>query len=177
MRRVLLAVAITGTIVSTAACGGTGGGSASPSPSATSASPSASPTTSPTPTASANYAADTKRICGEIEKSIESDMTDFGEELGKMIAYRQAGSTARANEAKADAQAELRTIAAGMRQRTANAQDPELRAAGQESAENLEASAADEAFFRRLRTVNDVKAMLEKEVVTWLLPLAEFCAP
>jgi hypothetical protein len=174
MRRVVLAVAIAVIAVSTAACGGNGP-SASPSPSATSAS--ASPSASPTPTASVNYAADTKRICGQIEKSFDSEMESFGVELGKMIAYREAGNTTRANQAEAATQAELRAIASRMRARTAVAQDPELRAAGQESAENMEATAADDSFFAKFKRVSDVEKLLQNEVVSWLLPLAEFCAP
>jgi hypothetical protein len=173
MRRISLAVALTVTVLGAAACGGDGDEtSAGASPSVTSASPAASPTPSLTPTASANYAADTKRICTEIEKSLETDMEKFGVEVGKMIGYKQAGNTARANQAKADAQAELRAIASGVRERTAVAQDPELREAGQESAENMEASAADEAFFSRLRTPDDLKQV----AVSWILPLAELCA-
>lgn len=169
MRRVILAATIAGVVLTTAGCGGDGN-ETSAGPSATSASP--SPSASPTPTASANYAADTKRICTEIERAIEAEMENFGEQVGKMVAYRQAGNTVRANEAKADAQAQLRAIAGRMRERTAVAQDPELKEAGQESAENMEASAADETFFTRVRTPEQLK----KEAVSWVVPLVEFCA-
>jgi hypothetical protein len=172
MRRVVLAVALTATVLGAAACGDGGETSAGGSPSATSASPSASPTPSPTPSASANHAADTKRICAEVEKSLDPEMENFAEEVARMVAYKQAGNTARANQAKADAQAQLRAIASRMRERTAVAQDPKLRAAGQESAENMEASAADEAFFSRVRTPDD----LRKVAITWVLPVAELCA-
>lgn len=171
MRRLLTAVALGATLLISGGCAGDDSPTAQPT---TAAPTSASPTPSATP--SADHAADTKRICGEIDKALETDMKGFGEELGKMIAYKQAGNTARANQAKADAQAELKAIASRMRERTAAAQDPELKAAGQESAENMEASAADQAFFGRLKTLNDVQSVVQKEVVSWLVPLAKFCA-
>jgi hypothetical protein len=172
MRRLLTAAALGAALLITAGCAGKDNdeSAAQPTASATSASP------TPSASASANYAADTKKICTEIDKSLETEMENFGEELGKMIAYKQAGNTTRANQAKADAQAELKAIASRMRERTAAAQDPELKAAGQESAENIEASAADETFFSRLKTLNDVKSVVQKEVVSWLVPLAKFCA-
>jgi hypothetical protein len=174
MRRLLTAVALGASLLVGAGCAGQDNDEPSGAEPTTAAPTSASPTPSASP--SANYAADTKRICTEIDKALDSEMEKFGVEVGKMIAYKQSGNTTEANQAKAAAQAQLRAIAARMSQRTAAAQDPELKAAGEESAKNIAASAADNTFFSRLKSLNDVQTVVEREAVTWLVPLAEFCA-
>jgi uncharacterized protein (DUF305 family) len=171
MQRSIITLTLGGVLLTGAACGAKNEPTAAPTTAApTSASP--SPSAAPSPS---DYTADTKRVCGQIEKMLESRMEAFGQQLGKMVAYREAGNTAQAQKAKTAAQKELATTATAIRQYTGAAQDPELWDAGKESAKNVEATAADAEFFRKFRNPRDLDA-LKAEVVTWLVPLAEFCA-
>lgn len=171
MQRAIIALTLGGVLLTGAACGAWNEPSAAPTtaePTSASRSPSAAPSPS-------DYTADTKKVCGEIDQTLDSQMQAFGQELGKMIAYREAKNTEQAQKAKAAAQKELTEIATDIRQSTGAAQDPELTDAGEESAKNVEATAADAQFFDKFRNPRDLDA-LKAEITTWLVPLAEFCA-
>jgi hypothetical protein len=174
MRRILLAGAVIGAVINTAACDAAAQRSADPTPSATS--PAFVPSPSPTPGTSLNLAADIKRVCGGIDKSLEGDMRTIGAELGRMIANRQVGDTARASRAKAATQAKLRGMAGRMLHRAVIAQDPDLKAAVQKVAHNIAVTARNDAFFAKVNSTKGIESLLQKEVVRWLMPLSQPCA-
>jgi hypothetical protein len=166
MRRALTALALVSTLAGSAACTDNStpvGGQASSSAAAA-------------PTSEApDYTADTKKICGKIDTAMDKSTNAFGTELGKLIAYKQVRNTAAANKAKAGAQRELKALAKTIRDATAAALDPKVKAAGQESAANIEATAANNAFFDKLKSEKDLNS-LESEITAWLVPLAMHCA-
>lgn len=144
---------------------------AEPSASATSPAPS---TTSAAPSPSIDYAADTKKVCDEAEKIIDTDLEVFAERLGEMIIYKEADKTAQAKTAMGKAQNELKELAQRIRELTATALDPKLREAGEESAESIEATAAGNKFFDGIKTLADLDS-LESEMIPWLTPLMAQC--
>ncbi|RZU50562.1 hypothetical protein EV385_2337 [Krasilnikovia cinnamomea] len=169
MRRALLAVTLGGALLTTAACDDAE--TATPTAAGTSVPPSAA---APATTA-ANYAANTKKVCGQVETIFTADLKNFGTELGRMIAFREAKQAEPAAKAEKAARAELKKVAEKIRKQTATAQDPELRKAGAESAAKFSKSAQDTALLSKIKTTKDLDKSLEGLMATWLTPVAGVC--
>ncbi|MEU7901566.1 hypothetical protein [Actinoplanes sp. NPDC049118] len=167
MRRIILGATTGALLLTGSACG------TKPDTAAAPAAPAATVSASP----SADYTADTKKVCGEIDKILDGKkMEKFGEELGKLIVFKQANSTASAKKARTAAGEKLKDLAKAMNESTAAAKDPELKAAGEESLQAMTSTAEDDAFFAKLKTVKDLDKTLESGITEWLTPLAPFCA-
>ena len=169
MRRALLAVALGGLVLTAAGCRSDAHPTANP---AASAAPSFAEPSSPVP----DFSADTALVCGKLEKIFNDDLTGFGTQLGKMIAYREAGQTTEADKAKKAAQGELKGVADKVRKESGAAQDPELQAAGQQSADKFLKSANDATFINRIKTTKDLDRTMQAQMTEWLTPVAGFCA-
>jgi hypothetical protein len=137
------------------------------------AAPAATPAASAPP--SPDYSADTAQVCGRLEKIFTGTTTDFGAAIGKMIAYREAKQADEATKAEKAAAAELQAAGGQIRKETAAALDPELKAAGETSADKLEASAKDRAYLKRIKTPADLDKSLKTQFAEWLSPVAGFC--
>ncbi len=164
MRRTIVVLAFAGVLATAAAC-------------AKQSTPTAGPTTaaaasSPSPTA--DYTADTKKVCDKIDTVLYNGMTPFAKKLGNMIGYKQAKQPDLAAKATAAAQQDLLEKADAVQQFTTAAQDPKMRTAGERSAKSLRATAASDAFFDRIESMDDLTA-LETEMAGWLMPFALFC--
>jgi hypothetical protein len=130
-----------------------------------------------TKAAAANFRADTRRVCTRVDRVFEGPELDrFAKRLGQLIRFKQAKDARKALAAREGAKGELRSLAVALRRTTASAKDPDLRAAGAESAANIEASATDNAFFSTLKTIKDVNRNLEAEFTPWMTPVATYCA-
>ncbi|BFU42009.1 hypothetical protein [Krasilnikovia sp. MM14-A1004] len=169
MRRALLAVTLSGALLTTAACDD-----------AETATPTAAGTTAPTSAAApapsaASYAADTKKVCGQVETIFTADLKNFGTNLGRMIAFREAKQADSADKAEKAARAELKKVAEKIRKQTAAAQDPELRKAGAESAAKFSKSAQDSALLDKIKSTKDLDKSLEGLMSQWLTPVAGVC--
>jgi hypothetical protein len=168
MRRTLLAAGVGALLLSASACG-TAVSDSTAAPVAPGVSVSASP--------SADYTADTKRVCGEVDKLLDGKpMQKFAEELGRLIVYKEQGLHMKAEQARTDAGTRLDYLASGLRERTSAAKDPGLRAAGAESAASMEITAVDDAFFAKIESLKDMDTTLESEMTAWLAPVGTFCA-
>jgi hypothetical protein len=172
MRRAILAVALGGVLMTGAACDSTGDAdtTAASAPSAA-AIPSSEPA-SPAP----DYSANTKLICGRVQKIFAKDLAGFGTQVGKMIAYKEAKQTADAKQAQKAAGAELKDVGAKVRKETAAAQDPQLRQAGATSAAKFVKTAGDATFFDKIKTTKDLDRVIERQMTEWFTPVAGFCA-
>jgi peroxiredoxin family protein len=168
MRRALLAVALGGVLLATTAC------------SSDDKSPAAAPAASTPSTAASiagpDYPANTKLVCGKVEKVFDADLDIFGTQMGKMIAHKEAKQTAEADKAEKAAATGLKNIAAKVRKETAAAEDPELKTAGEASATKFAASAADTKFFDAIKTTKDLDKTIEGKMTDWLSPVAGYCA-
>ena len=165
MKRVLTATILGAVLLASAACGA----ESEPTAAATSAA-----ATSAAPSPSADYTADTKKVCNEVGNILDGDFKKFAEELGKMIAYQEAGDTAQAAKAKASAQGQLTSIADSIREKTSVALDPQLKADGAAGAASIAASAAKDEFFAQIKSLKDLDS-LKTEMTVWLTPLATHC--
>jgi hypothetical protein len=171
MRRALLAVSLSGLLLSGAAC--SSGGDSDPVAEAPATVPStAETTTSPPP----NYTANTKKVCDKLEKIFDAELEDFGTEIGKMIAYKEAKQSDEAEQARKAASKELKEVGAKVRETTAAAEDPDLKEAGAISATKFSKSAADKALFNKVKTTKDLDKTLATKMPDWMDPVAGLCA-
>jgi hypothetical protein len=175
MKRIVLVVTAGALLLTGAACGSTtdtDAGTAAAAPTATTASAvpvAASP--------SADYAADTKKTCDQVLSVLGGEkMKSFGEKLGEQIAYTTAKQSASAKKARTAAGVKLKDAAVALNGVTAKAQDPEVKAAGKEIQKRMNASAEDDAFFAKFKTVKDVDKVLETQMESWMEPLNASCA-
>jgi hypothetical protein len=168
MRRAILAATLGSVLLTGAACSSdaknTGSAATTPTPSA--AATSAAP----------NYSDNTKLVCDKLQKIFNTDLEGFGTQVGKMIAYKEAKQAPEAAKAQQAAGLQLKNVGAKVKQETAAAQDPELQAAGATSAAKFTKSAADAAFFARIKTTKDLDRTIEAQMNEWLTPVAGYCA-
>ena len=167
MRRAFLAVALGGVLLASAACSSD---AETPAAAPAAATPLAAATPAP------DYSANTKLVCGKVEKIFNDDLEGFGTQVGKMIAYKEAKQTADAEKAEKAAGKELKEIGAKVKKATAAAQDPELKTAGASSAAKFTKSATDAKFFDSIKTTKDLDRVIEAKMAEWLTPVAGYCA-
>jgi alpha-beta hydrolase superfamily lysophospholipase len=167
MRRALLALTAGGLLLLSAACTAD-----SPAPQAGAAS--SAPVVVLPPSPSAPSAADAK-ACNDFMAAVEGALPKFGEDLGKVIGAKDQKDDARAKQARDDARKRLEDLAKQMRDTTANA-DPALRTAAAEAAANVERSAKDAEFFKKLETIDENwSATLQQAATGWMLPVTTVC--
>jgi hypothetical protein len=160
MRRAVLALAVGAALLAPAACG-------------TSRSPSASAPnvgTSPAPTA----APETKALCEALGQVYNKDLGPFAAALSEMVADRKTPAAAKA--AQDNAQAKLGALATGIRTASQDNADPQLRADGTKTAQQLQAKSADEKFFSTIKTNADVETTLGPTLKKWLAPASKHCS-
>lgn len=171
MRRALLAVTLGGVLLTGTACDGDAETTAATAPTAPTATPSTVPTT-PLP----DYSANTRKVCGRVEKVFGTGLKTFGTEVGKMIAYKEAKVTVEAKKSQQAAGDRLKAVAASIRKETSTAQDPALKAAGRTSAAKFTKAAADTRFFNSIKTQKDFDRIIEGRLSEWQRPLSGYCA-
>jgi Zn-dependent oligopeptidase len=173
MRRALLAVTFGGLLLTgTAACsGGDDTGSVAEAPAIVVPSSAAASTTPPP-----DYSANTKQVCAKVEKVFDAELEDFGTEIGKMIAYKEAKQTDNAEAAEKAAGKQLKGVGTQIRTLTAAAKDPQVKAAGATSAAKFTKSASDSKFYDRIKSTKDLNKILESKMTEWLTPIAGYCA-
>jgi hypothetical protein len=170
MRRVALTAILAGAVLGGSACAGEREPTAAPGTTP----PSSAAPTYATPTQPAEQRADTKRICGQTDKIFTAGLKDFGAELGRMIAFKQAKDTAKADQSRNAAEKQLTSLADDVREATADAVDPELRDAGKQAADKITATAGRDAFYGKIDAMKDLSG-LEAEMRAWFAPLAAVC--
>ncbi|GAB1643417.1 hypothetical protein [Krasilnikovia sp. MM14-A1259] len=171
MRRAILAVTLGGALLTAAACGD----DAPPATPSAAGAHSTPPAVAVPAESKPNYAADTRQVCGKLETIYSKDLKNFGTELGRMIALREAKQADAAEKAAKAARAQLKAVADKVRKETAAAQDPELRKAGAESAAKFAKSAQDSALLDKIKSTADLDKSLETLMTAWLTPVAGVC--
>ena len=177
MRRALLAVTLSGILLTGSACSKTPNlatGGKTPTSAPTAAAPASAPAAAPG-TDSSETKADTKRICDEFDKVIEPAMNGFGQKLGVLLVQRGAKNDAEAKKAQGEAKNELVKFADQITEKTAAAKDPALKAAGEESAANIKKSAGSDEFYNNIKDVSSLEKDVQNDFMTWFLPLASLC--
>ena len=113
----------------------------------------------------------TKASCEQIGTVYTRNMGAFAESLSKMVS-----TGADATAARKDAQQKLSAFGAAIRQTTQSSGDAQLRADGQQAADHLQATSADEAFFTKIKTNQDVTTVLGPTLKSWLAPVTQHCS-
>ena len=168
MRRAILAATLGSVLLTGAACSSDAKNTSS---AATTPTPSAAPTS-----AAPDYSDNTKLVCDKLQKIFDTDLEGFGAQVGKMIAYKEAKQAPEAAKAQQAAGRQLKNVGTKVKQETAVALDPELQAAGATSAAKFTKSAADSAFFAKIKTTKDLDRTIEAQMNEWLTPVAGYCA-
>ncbi|GAA1598257.1 hypothetical protein [Actinoplanes couchii] len=173
MRRALLAVIAGGTLLTGAACD-----SDAETPQFTEPSAPASVLAAPSPSVSLapDYSEDTAKICGRVTGVVNKAFGEFGAELGRMIANKDAKETAEATKSEKAAADELKAIGAQIRKETKDAQDPELAVAAETSAKKIDAAAKNRSYIKGLKATKDLDVTLKDQIAEWLDPLSGYCA-
>jgi hypothetical protein len=171
MRRALLAVLAGGTLLLTgAACDSAKKSTADAAPTIV-ASRVPDETLPPLP----DYSADTKQICARLQTVYGGELRAFGAAMGKMVSYKEAKQAPAVASAQKAAAAQLKAAGAKIRQATAAAADPDLKAAGAASAAKFDRSAQDGAYFARVNTMKDLDSTLQAQMTDWLTPVSGYC--
>jgi hypothetical protein len=172
MRSALLAVSLSGLLLTGAACSSGDNGSEPTAQAPATEAPAAATTTVPAP----NYYANTRKVCTALDKIFDTDVAQFGAAMGKMIAYKEAKQAKEAEQARKAASQELKDVSAKVRKETAAAEDPDLKQAGAVSAAKFSKSAADKALFDKVKTTKDLDRALATRMPDWMDPVAGLCA-
>jgi hypothetical protein len=153
MRRALFGIVAGGLLLGAAACGSTGG----PTPGAGTA----AVTLAPEQLA-------TKASCEAIGDVYTKNMGAFASSLSKVPA---SGDTARK-----EAQQKLTAFGSAVLGATKGSTDAEMRADGKRAAEQLQAAAKNAGFFAKIKTTDDVSAVLGPTMKEWLAPVTHHCS-
>lgn len=153
MRRALFGVVAGGLLLGAAACGTTGG----PTPGAGTAAVSLTP-----------EQAATKASCEAIGDVYTKNMGAFASSLSKVPS---TGDTARK-----DAQQKLTQFGSAILGATSSSGDAQLRADGKQAADHLKTTAKNAAFFAKIKTTDDVSAVLGPRMKEWLAPVTHHCS-
>jgi hypothetical protein len=164
MRRAVLALVVGGVFVTASACGTANGPATNgtPNPGGTAAAAAADPALT-----------DTRTVCEAVGQVLNKDIGPFADALGKMIAGRR---TAAADTSLAQAKQSLKTFATSIRGATQTSTDAQVRADGVQAADTLKAKSADDAFFRKIETAEDLDAVLGTSLKEWLAPVTHHCS-
>jgi hypothetical protein len=168
MRRAFLAVTLGGILLTGAACDSDAKTSTDAAPAGTPSAPSASP--------APDYSANTRQVCGAVEKLYSGGLEGFNTQIGKMIANKEAKLPSEATKAREAAGKELEDVGDKIKQETASAQDPALQIAGAASAAKFAQTAGDDAFFDRIKSQKDFDRAIESQLQNWLNPIAGYCS-
>jgi hypothetical protein len=159
MRRAVLGLVVGGLLLGSAAACGT---AKNPAPGAG----------TPGPVSLAPEQAHTKASCEAIGTVYTKNMGAFAESLSKMV----GGGTSDPAAARKDAQQKLSAFGAAIRQTTQGSGDAQLRADGKQAADQLQTTSANDAFFTKIKTTQDVTAVLSSNLKEWLAPVTHHCS-
>jgi hypothetical protein len=165
MRRAVQTLVVGGTLILAAACG-------------TSKSPSAPAAGAGTPVVGASAGAgalpaaltETKAMCESLGQVYNKNMGLLAESLTKMVAAKGA------KPQQEEAQVALKSFSVAVLGATEKSQDAQLRAAGKQAADELKAKSADAAFFKKIKTNQDVNTVLGPTLKQWLSPVQARCS-
>jgi hypothetical protein len=123
--------------------------------------------TPPPATISAEQAA-TRLSCEALGQAYNQKLAPFARAVTGMVNGRTPNGK--------PAQQALRDLASAIRTATGASADENLRANGKQTADALTAKATDDAFFRLIKTPDDVRDVLGPDLTQWLAPVTKYCS-
>jgi hypothetical protein len=166
MRRAVPACALAGALLSAAACGT----ARSPEPSGPAPSV-AVPSAAPAPAAPA--LAQTRALCETLGRAYSEHLGPFAEALSATVT---GGTASRDATAQKQARQQLSGLADAIAEATRASPDAQVRADGAKTAEQLRRTSADDGFFRKVRSAEDVNAVIGTTLKTWMAPVDRHCS-
>ena len=162
MRRAGQGLIISVTLLAATACGTAAG----PTPGVPAGTGGAAPAATQTADAA------TKSTCEALGQVYSKNMGPFAEALAQMIAARRDGG----DEGYPQVKKSLTAFATAVRAATKSSTDPQVQTAGEETADRLQAKAADARYFKTIKTTEDVNTVLGPTLKEWLAPVKEHCS-
>jgi hypothetical protein len=188
MRRALIAVTVSGLLLTATACGSddptspdaaaSGGAPVSAAPGASGAADASGATVAPAgpdDSGATGQVADTRKVCDEYFASIGTSIAGFGEQLGKLTTRQEANDTEQVNQIKGEMRKQIEAYADNVQKITAKAQDKGLVAAGEQASKNIKESAGKEEFYAKVSKLDTFEQEFQNEYATWTAPLSKFC--
>ena len=166
MRQAVQAFIISGVLLTAAGCGTATG--------STPGAPAGPGTASAPPAATLAAEASTKSSCQALGEVYSSHIPPFAEALSKMVTGRQSAGAD--PESQRQVQKSLSAFATAVRESTQSSTDPQIRTDGKQTADRMQAKAADAGFFRAIKTTEEVNAVLGPTLTEWLSPVARHCS-
>ncbi len=163
MRRAVPALALAGVLLAAAACGT----DRSPQP-ATSG-----PVAAPAPAGSAPGDAPVRALCETLGKAYSDHLGPFAEALSATVADSGASRGAQAQQ---QARQQLKAMGDAVLEATRANPDAQIRADGEQAAEQLRKTSTDDGFFRKIKDADDVNTVMGTTVKTWMEPVSRHCS-
>jgi hypothetical protein len=128
--------------------------------------PSSEAVTPAAPTA----APETKATCEAVGAAYTKNIGPFAEALTLMVRDKPTAAS------RAAAQQKLKALADSVRTATQSSGDAQLKSDGKQTADQLQAKAADAKFFGTIKTTQDVSTVLGPSLKEWLSPVTHHCS-
>jgi hypothetical protein len=168
MRRAVLTLVAGGVLLAGAAACGTAAGPTPGGPAGTAQAAAGNPSEQAA-------LADTRAVCEALGQVYGKNIGPFAAAVSSMITNRSAAGGA-AKTAQAQAQQTLGTFATAVRTATQTSTNPQVRADGAQTADQLRAKSTDTAFFSKIQTSKDLDTLLGPTLKNWLAPVTHHCS-
>lgn len=114
-----------------------------------------------------------KSSCEALGQVYSKHMAPLAEALTKLANERQGAGDAKAQR---QVQQSLKSFATAIRDATKDSTDPQLKADGKQTADQMQAKAADAGVFSKVKSAQDVNAALGTTLKGWLSPVEQHCS-
>jgi hypothetical protein len=104
----------------------------------------------------------TKEVCAAINQAFAAGAAAFGKDLGTYAGHLAGGNKTAADKSRASALADLKTLAGKIRAAAGTAEDSEVRAAAQHTADQITELANDPALLSGVKSASDLAPVIEK---------------
>ncbi|WP_250002947.1 hypothetical protein [Actinoplanes sp. M2I2] len=108
-----------------------------------------------------------RTTCEALGRTYQANMAPLAESLTALVADRKT---------IAGAQKSLASFATAVQEATATSDDPDLKAAGKQAANQMHAKSTDAKFFDGIKTAKDVNKTLGPTLTGWLSPVTRHCS-
>lgn len=169
MRRAVQTLVVGGALLFAAACGTSESPSTTTPPAVGAGTPAAGGPASAGAGALPADIAQTKALCESLGQVYNKNMGPFAESLTKVVASKGAKADV------AEAQTALKSFAVAVQGATEKSADTKLKEDGKKAADQLTEKSKDAAFFKTIKTNEDVNKLLGPTLKEWLSPVQAHC--
>ncbi len=106
--------------------------------------------------------ANTRQVCATVNKAIADGSAAFASDLGTFAGHLAGGNKTQADKAKADAIAQLNTMATKIRSAGDSALDPRVQDGARRTAAQISALASNSGLLANVKSASDLAGVIEK---------------